>query len=318
MIRGPDRGAVLLGFVALFFLGCGGTKSETEVRPAAAERSRVLARVGEFELRSADVEPLARQAAELHRELGLEVSGDDPVGLAVEFLALLQLDELGDARKRLLARAYLDRMFTDTEPVPVADAELQALHEEEIKKYVDTGESDIYRPTFIDAAAIVIGCFPDLHPPAEDEDPVLTSRQARELAQEIAAACGARVPDLDDFYSVARRFMPGHPTVEFQELGRISKDPRLARISPVLHQTITSLPDNGALSTPVEVPGAVYVLRRGFTDPGKGERLEEIRDVLEERARLLRRRAAVNERLIRLKERYRVRTWPERLRGSVP
>ena len=205
--------------------------------------------------------------------------------------------------------------FADAGSEPVSDAELQQAHREELKKYLTTGKSDIYRPTFIAAAAIVVGCFPDLHPPAGDEEPVLTMEQARGLAREIAAACGDRVPDLDDFYSIARRFMSGHPTVEFKELDRIYSDPRLARISLALHRAVTSLTDNGAVSAPLEVPGAVYVIRRGVTDPGKGERPGDVQDELKNRIRLSRNRSAYRERLNQLKERYRARTWPERLRG---
>jgi hypothetical protein len=291
---------------------CGGAEQSSV---AVADRGPVLARVGEFELRIADVEPLARQAAELRLDLGLEVAQDDRVGLAVEFLALLHLDAIADGKKRLLARAYLDRMFAQAEPVSVSDAELQQAHREEIKKYLSTGESDMYRPTFIDATAIVVGCFPDRHPPKGDEEPVLIMEQARGLAGEIAAACGARVPDLDDFHSIARRFMSGHPTVELKEFGRIHRDPRLARMHPALHRAVTALADNGAVSVPVEVPGAVYVIRCGVTDFGKGERSGEVQDELKNRIRLSRNRSAYRERLSQLKERYRVRTWPERLRG---
>lgn len=294
---------------------CGQGAEENRASAPAADRGPVLARVGELELYLGDVEPLARQAAELRRELGLEIAEDDRLSLAVEFLTLLQLDAIADGRKRLLARAYLDRMFVEAEPAAVSDAELQQAHQEEMKKYLTAGESDVFRPTFIAAAAIVVGCFPDLHPPADDEDPVLTMEQARGLAREIAAACGARVPDLDEFYSIARRFMLGHPTVEFKELGRIYSDPRLARMPRELHQAFAALADNGAVSAPVELPGAVYVFRRGVTDPGKGERPGDVQDELKKRVWLSRNRSAYRERLNQLKERYQARSWPERLRG---
>jgi hypothetical protein len=164
----------------------------------------------------------------------------------------------------------------------------------------------------------VVGCFPDLHPPGDDEEPVLEIETARKLAGEIAAACGDRVPDLDDFHSIGRRFMSGHPTVDVEDLGRIYADPRLARLPAELHRAVTALEGNGAVSAPVEVPGAVYVIRRGVTDPGMGEHPEEVRDELKRRVLQSRNRAALAERLSQLKQRYRARTWPERLRGPEP
>lgn len=318
MMRRLVGNAVFLGFLVFGWQGCGEEVPGEDVRPAPRERGAVLARVGQVDLRVADIEPLARQAVDLRREMGLEGDPGDPLDLAVEFLALLHLDEIADGRKRLLARAYLDRVFKAAEPESVSDAELQQAHQEEIKKYLTTGESDIYRPTSIGADAIVVGCFPDLHPPGDDEDPVLTIGQARELAKEIAAACGGRVPDLDDFYFIARRFMQGHPTVEVKELGRLYADPRLARIHPELHRAVTALADNGAVSAPVEVPGAVYLIRRGVTEPGRGERPEEVQDELKKRVLQSQNRAALAERLNRLKQRYRARSWPERLSGPGP
>ncbi len=318
MISRLAGAAVLISCLVSCWQGCGGNGPGEVALPVRSEAGPVLARVGEFWLRPAEVGILSRQATELRRELGLEAEAGDPVDLAVEFLALLQLDGIADGKKRLLARAYLDRVFETAEPESVSDAELERAHEGEIKRYLTTGESDIYRPTFISADAIVVGCFPDLHPPEDDEEPVLTVGQARELAQEIAAACGGRVPDLDDFHSLAREFMSGRPTVEIKQLGGICADQRLARIHPKLHRAVTALKGNKAVSAPVEVPGAVYVIRRGVTDPGKGERPEVVRDELRQRVLQSRKRAALAERLSRLKERYRVRTWPGRLRGPEP
>jgi len=282
----------------------------------AADCGPVLARVGELRLCAADVEPLASQAAELRRELGLESAEAGRLDLAVEFLALVQLDSFAEARKRPLSRAYLDRLFGEAETRPVSDEELERAHQNEIKKYLTSGESDVYRPTFIDAAAIVVGCFPDGHPPESDEEPVLTMEQARELAREIAAACGGRVADLDDFISIARRFQLGNPTVKVEEYSRVYRDPRLARTPRPLHQAITALEGNGAVAAPLESPGAVFVVRRGVAYPGNGENPEEIREELARRVILSRKQTVFRQRLDRLRERYRVRTWPERLRGQ--
>jgi len=282
----------------------------------AAECGPVLARVGDLRLCAGDVELLAEQAAGLRRELGLESGEAGRLDLAVEYLALVQMGSFAEARKRSLVRGYLDRMFEEAETRPVTDAELQQAHRDEIGKYMTSGESDLYRPTFIDANAIMVGCFPDGHPPEGDEEPVLTMEQARELAKEIAAACGGRVADLDDFLSIARRFMRGNPTVDIKEYTRVFQDPRLARTPRPLHRAITSLEDNGAIAAPLESPGAVFIVRRGVTYPGKGEDPQSIRDELSRRVILSRKRTAFREQLDRLRERYRVRTWPERLRGS--
>lgn len=301
-------------WLVVFVLGlqaCGEPPDDGKVGECGA----VLARVGDARLCTADVELLAEQAAELRGELGLEVGEASRLELAVEFLTLLQLDPVAEGSRRLLVRTYLDRMFKEEDVRPVTDAELEQAHRDEIKNYLTTAESEIYRPTFIDAAAIVVGCFPDLHPPEDDEAPVLTMAQARELAAEISAASGERVVDLDDFLSIARRFMRGNPTVQVEEYRRIFEDPRLARTPPPLHRTITQLPGNGAIAAPLENRGAVFIVRRGVTYPGQGEEPAEIKDELSSRVRLLRKQTAYRECLDQLRERYRVHTWPERLRG---
>jgi hypothetical protein len=280
-----------------------------------ADCSPVLARVGDIRLCTADVELLAEQAVELRRELGLEAGEAGRLELAVEFLALLQLDSVAEARKGPLVRGYLARILEETDALEVTDAELEQAHQDEIKKYLTSGESHLFQPTLIDANAIVVGCFPDGHPPGDDEEPVLTMQQARELAGEIAAACGRRVADLDDFMAIGRRFMRGNPTVDMQEFSRVYRDARLARMPQPLHQAITALEGNGAVSAPLEAPGAYYVVRRGVTYPGRGEDPQEVREELSFRVLLARKRAALKERLDLLRERYQVRTWPERLRG---
>jgi hypothetical protein len=297
--------------VVICLQACGEPPDIAEV----ADCSPVLARVGDIRLCAADVELLAEQAAGLRRELGLEADGTGRLDLAVEFLALVQLGSVADAGKGPLVRGYLDRMLKEAEARPVTDAELGRAHRDEIKKYLTSGESDIFQPTLIDAAAIVVGCFPDGHPPADDEQPVLTMQQARELAEEIAAACGERVADLDVFLAVARRFMRGNPTVDVLDYSRVYQDARLARTPHPLHRVITSLEGNGAVAAPLEAPGAYLVVRRGVTYPGKGEDPKEIREELSRRALLSRKQAAFSRRLNQLRERYQVRTWPERLRG---
>jgi hypothetical protein len=277
--------------------------------------SPVLARVGDIRLCAADVELLSGQAAELRRELGLEAGETGRLDLAVEFLALVQLDSVAEAKKGPLVRGYLDRMFKEAEARPVTDAELERAHRDEIRTYLTSGESDIFQPTLIDAAAITVGCFPDGHPPADGEEPVLTMQQAGELVKEIAAACGERVADLDDFLAIARKFMRGNPTVDVQEFSRVYQDARLARTPHPLHQVITTLEGNGAVAAPLEGPGAYFIVRRGVTYPGEGEDPAEIKEELSSRVLLSRKQAAFRERLSQLQKRYRVRIWPERLRG---
>lgn len=304
-----------IGFVAMVVMICLQACGEPRDTAPAADCGPVLARVGELRLCTADVELLAESAVELRRELGLEAGEAGRLELAVEFLALLQLGSMTEARKGPLVRGYLARMLRETETLPVSDAELERAHRDEIKKYLTSGESHLFQPTLIDANAIAVGCFPDGHPPGDDEEPVLTMQQARELAEEIAAACGRRVVDLDDFLAIGRRFMRGNPTVDMQEFPRVYRDARLARVPQPLHQVITALEGNGAVSAPLEAPGGFYIVRRGVTYAGKGEDPQEVREELSFRVLLARKRAALKERLNQLRERYQVRTWPERLRG---
>jgi hypothetical protein len=124
------------------------------------------------------------------------------------------------------------------------------------------------------------------------------------------------VADLDDFLSIARQFMRGNPTVEATEYSRVFKDPRLARWpAPPVHRTIIRLQGNGAIAEPLEGRGVVYIIRRGVTYPGKGEDPAEIKDELSSRVQFSRKKSAFRERMTQLRERYRIRTWPERLSG---
>ena len=56
------------------------------------------------------------------------------------------------------------------------------------------------------------------------------------------------------------------------------------------------------------------MIRRGATYPGKGERVEDVRQQLVSRILTERKRSVYEERIERLRERYQVKTWPERLR----
>jgi hypothetical protein len=82
-----------------------------------------------------------------------------------------------------------------------------------------------------------------------------------------------------------------------------------------VHRTITQLQGNGAISASLEGRGVVYIIRRGVTYPGKGEDPAEIQEELSGRVRFARKETAYRERVNQLRERYRVRTWPERLSG---
>lgn len=96
---------------------------------------------------------------------------------------------------------------------------------------------------------------------------------------------------------------------------------RLASIDARIHTALIALDGDGAISEPIVFEGGVYVIRRGYTSPGKGERPGDIRPQLEEKVRTLRRQEALTRLLTTLLKRYQAQTWPERLhndRGGQP
>jgi hypothetical protein len=216
----------------------------------------------------------------------------------------------------VLARILLKRVVAPIGDAPVSDEEIQRAHEAEIEQYQKTGVSELLGPTRIDAMVVIIGFFPDAHTPRGDEVPLLSPREALALSREFREVLGDRVMDLDRFLALSLEFMAGHPTVQVQVLSGIALDRRLASVDARTHTALVALDGNGAISEPVEFEGGVYLIRRGYTTPGKGERPEEIRPQLEAKVRTLRRQEAFERFRAGLLKRYHVQTWPERLNGN--
>jgi hypothetical protein len=327
---------VTLTSTAAFILSCQAT-TEPEFVPrfsSPADPGPVIARVGEFSLYKAQVPELARMARSLRCAAGFETDAKSPptneLSLAVETLALANAAAIGldgldtegkEEYQRLLARVLLERTVLPGGLGPVSDDEIQRAHQIEIEQYQKTGTSELFRPTRVDAMLIMIGLFPDDHVPKQDEIPVLSRTEALELARQFRGALSDRVMDLDRFIMQGREFTAKHPTVKIQSLSSIALDRRFASVDAKLHTALVALDGNGAISEPIEFDGGVYLIRRGYTSLGKGERPDQIRSQLESKARDIRRQEAFRRLLASLFERYRVQTWPERLtdkRGDQP
>jgi hypothetical protein len=327
--------AALMSGVALI-LNCQ-PPVEPEVVPlvsAPADQDPVIATVGGVSLLKAQVPELARMAQSVRSAAGVEVDAKPLLGnelsRALETLALASAVQTGvdgiDAEgqeeyQRLLARLLLKRVVEKSGDGPISDEEIRRAYEAEIEQYQKTGQSELLNPTRIDAMTIVIGLFPDAHIPARDEVPLVSPREALALSREFREVLGDRVTDLDRFLAQAREFTAGHPTVQVQELSGITLDRRLSSVDARIHTALVALDGNGAISEPIEFEGGVYLIRRGYTSPGAGERPEEIRSQLEVKIRTLRRQEAFQRLRTALLKRYRVQTWPERLndtRGGKP
>lgn len=330
MLRSSEVWIRCLWFVLMALLpGCRG---ETAGVPGSSpvgqeDRGPVVAAVGEREIRLRDLNGLSRAALQVRESLGLEAAPPDSpsqeLELAAEISALAaaatEAGAAGDPgvteqQKRMLARLYLTRALDPLGRDPVSEQEIRRVHEREVQRFLQTGDSGLFLPTRLDASAISIGFFPDLHSPREGETPVVSVEQAEALATEIRNLSGERVSDLDRFLAIGRQFMRGHPTVQIKDFVSVPLDPSLVAMDRILHQAIVGLDGRGAISQSVRSDGGVFVFRRGVTYPGRGEQLDSIRPALEARVRRERQRSALDDLLATAKRRLGVRTWPERLR----
>ena len=293
-----------------------------EPRPRApVDPGPVVARVGGIDIHIDEVEPLARLALDLRRKHELPEPRaelmDERLDLAVELLALAggaDEQETGDVRKRLLARIYLDRMLEAETDRPVSDEEVVEVHRDQKRKYLTTGESELFEPGRVDAAVIGVGLFANFGVPADEEMiPVLDRAGVDRLASKVLRACGDRVNDLDEFIAIARRFSKGNPSLRLQHHPRVAFDSELSILPPRIHESLVGLDGNGAISPVIRAGGAAFVIRRGVGYPGRGEDPEEIRDEIVRSIRLKHRRVRLKELLSRLMLRFRIQTWPENL-----
>ncbi len=292
---------------------------EPRPRPPV-EPGPVVARVGGMDLHLAEIEPLARLALDLRRghELPEPRAGtlDEQLDLAVELLALAEgadpqgTEETEETRKRLLARIYLARVTEAEGDRPVSAEEIAEAHLDQKRKYLTTGESEMYEPSRVDAAVIGIGLFPNFGVSRDEEMvPVLDRAAVERLAAEVRRACGDRVKDLDEFIAIARRFSRGNPTLRLQHHPRTPLDPDLAMLAPGIHESLVGLDGNGAVSPVIFEGAAAFIVRRGVGYPGRGEDPEAIRGELVRSVRLQRQRVRLEVLLSELMLRFRVQTW---------
>jgi hypothetical protein len=284
----------------------------------------VLAKVGEREVLLDDVPAMAELARQLRSQQGLPAGLPDEeenqVELAVELQALaVAAEEMLDTGKpsiqeeqeRLLARVYLRRFVSGLERHPIKEEELENAYYEEIRNHMTLGKSDIYEATRVVASIIMVAYFPDQHVPEPGEKPLIEREDALEIAGKIYKACLNARKDLDDFMSVGREFSSGHPTVIFKEFWRVVKNPELSILDPVVHRAIFEMKNNGEISKPIETTRGFMVIRRGATHLGKGEQFDDVRELLEEKVGMDRRKTAFESHLSGLISRYQVRTWDE-------
>ncbi|MBN2494480.1 MAG: hypothetical protein JXR96_07825 [Deltaproteobacteria bacterium] len=306
------------------------SSSQMELAPVTprtlANPGPVVARVGEQDIRQAEVGPLAAAALELRQQIGLtEPPGPIPwsrqVELAVEISALAAAAEsrslaadpavVGE-RQGLLTRLYLDRLMEGIELIPLDPERLRRIYEREMNSYRQTRESDLFEPDYTALATIRVGLFPDFQL-RDDVEPVCPSEQARRLAGEIRAAIGDENMDIDDFCALGRRFMSGHPTVRLDVPAPLAMveswgDERTRELYKLLRDLAP-----GQASQPQYTPAGATIVLRGGTRPGKGTSLDSVRDELEQLARIEIQRELLGRHLQQLKERHRSVSWPDRL-----
>jgi hypothetical protein len=303
-------------FLSLFALVACGDSRPMVVAPAQQQVNLgpIVAQVGERGIHASEVDPLAQMALEVRKFAEVDSPTDpsfqEKVSLATELLLLASgVDSKGreekgvlDEKKRLLVRLLLDRTIGALASEPVTEEEIRQEQEAQLRQVLQTGNSDLIRPTEVDASAIVVGHF----------------EEAGSLAKKIRDACGDRVPDLDRFHQIGRQLMKGHPTVRVEEFGFVPIRSEMARIDPSIHRAIVALDGHGAVSQPKEADQGIYILRRGFTRMGQGEDLEEMRPIYVQRIRQERQRQAFLQLVDRIKKGLPISTWPERFVSQKP
>lgn len=321
-----------LGLVACAAAACGTSPVADpaglglDVKGAKRELGPRLAKVGEADLDMAAVDSLAQAARELRGEFDLPLPADDSLhtrlDMAIELAALAEASisqepmapELENARERLLARIFLGRVLRATAAQPIDDADLREAHLHEIRKFMTDGSSDLYQPTRVDAALIGVGRVPNWQTPdGEQVIELVTAAEQRRLADAIKQACGDRVADLDDFIAIGRRFSQGHATVRLEFHNRLTADPSLSFLDPVLLNSLISMQGIGDVSQVLDVGGALVIVRRGEMVAGRGEDLASSTAALSQIIADDRARKRLEALLKELEKRLQVQTWPSRL-----
>jgi len=279
----------------------------------------LVAKVGEFEIRLANVPILAESMLQLNRSLGFAQiqpdSFEDQLQLAIEFVVLsaeaeqkvrLEPDQLDEQTKKVLTRVYLNRFSEEADKEPVKPGMLEQAYEAEKARYSMTGESEVYKASRVDGVAIAVGYFPNLHIPQDEHEPVLSQELALELAKKISAACGDQVDDLDRFYEIGRSFMAGNPTVQIKEYWRVVADSSYSKLDPSILRVLVSLEKNGSVSRPTETDFGIFIIRRGVFHPGLGGKVEDVREQLTDLIRGLIRKTMYSRRMAQLFSKYSV------------
>ncbi|MBW1871057.1 MAG: hypothetical protein JRJ19_03280 [Deltaproteobacteria bacterium] len=291
----------------------------------------IVAKVGGFEIRLADVPILAETMLQINRSEGFLVDGpadsfEDQLQLAIEFAALsleaeqvvkLDPDQLKEQTKKVLTRIYLNRLSQEAEKTSISEEMLDMAYEAEKARYLMTGESEVYRASRVDGIAIVVGYFPNLLWREDEAAAVLSRDVARVLAEKISAACGEQVADLDNFFELGRRFMAGNPTVQMQEYRNVVVDSSHSKLDPSILQALVALEKNGSVSRPIETDSGIFIIRRGVFYPGLGEQFEDVREQLTDLIRGLLRKTVYSRRMAQLFIKYSIEIHSELLSVSL-
>ncbi len=333
-----------VSWLAVLLTGCGDQRPATPTvasangPPAAdqagpANEGPVVARVGDRALHLGEVDALAAAAQVLRSRPPWDLPEppaatlEQRVALAVELLAMVRAAEQGrldparieDARERALAAVWLQRFVADApDEAPIGEDALRRAHQEVIAEYLATGESTIYEPTRVEVHVVGVGLFPDWTA-FEDEtiEPVVERSAAFDLAERIRAACGDVVADGDASVALVRRFQAGNPTLRIEHQPQVAFSGRLFSLPDAFRQPLRALERPGQISPVIETPGGAFLLRRGLLQPGRGERLDDVRAELTERVRNQRRGRRLDEALEALHQRLGVRVYAERFRQAL-
>lgn len=332
MLRSQRKKVGLYVLVGLILVVSNCKDTQTLRRPRAQDPTKcsrdVIAEVGDAVLRVCDLSRYMTFAKELEKQFGLDAYAESDfharLKSALGFLALSveakkQLDDedwIEEQKQRLMVRVYLDRIFGQMEMLPVSKKELSRAFQNEVERFEESGESDLYRPTTVDAVVVMVGYFPDFHRPQKGLNPVLLRDSAEKLVKEIEAAFGEQVADLDDFLAMAREVMHNYPTVKIKEYARLPVAVGAPGLEAGLQKAILALNKNGDIGEPVWFSGGAYIVRRGVTRPGKGESIADIQNELSDRVRVEKTMNAYQRQIDALKLKYNARSWPEKLKQN--
>jgi hypothetical protein len=307
--------------------GCFQQTDETiSIRPreqTSIDRGPTVAEVAGQKIALMEIDDLARLAQDIRSQVGVDdesqVSLENQLQLALEIEALsavadqsysLQSPDLRTEYNNLLVRTFLRLFSKSIDQQLYSKEEIADAYEAEKARYFETGESALYRPAMVDCAAIAVGYFPNLRLEPDQELGVLSEENAIKLANEIFKQSGSYMFDLDDFLVLARNNMLGNPTVRIIQVANVPQARvQNSRLDPAISKTLFNLSKNGEIHPPVVSDGAVYIVRRGVSRPGKGEDISEVEDALIGQVHADRKRSAFIHLVDQLREKYKVKVF---------